>query len=243
MGGDERIDIYIWRTIWGSGGATFPDWQVPDTNGPGTYTSYIEVSPNIRDWDVLRSGVARAFEEALDPASLRQRRTRVNRSIPPLSGTWEALMTYWEGVALADSGRPEPGPDFVHSDNFVIHFNPGGEHAAPRAYAESVAVYAEEAWRTQVDSLGRTPPRPDRGRGGDDRYDIYLRNLQHLNTYLGREQHVPGPAQPDTVHASYIIVKRDVEFWDTLRGAVLGVFDRALKAAIPSSSEKPEKQD
>jgi len=243
LGGDERYDIYLWdkgRDI----AHAVPDWYVPDTNGPRAYTSFIELATR----GAQRELIAYLLRRALDPAALRQSwgqnwggRVHRKRSWSG-AGTMPALRAFRERMALDEAGRPEPGPDFVHSDNFVIHFNPSGEHAASRAYAESVAVYAEEAWRVQVDSLGRTPPRPDRGRGGDDRYDIYLRDMHEL-TYLGLEQHVPDPGQTDTAHTSYIIVKRDIEFWDILRGAVARRFDRVLDRAALPAPEKPEKQN
>ena len=241
LGGDERYDIYLWN-MNRSLAHTVPDWYVPDTNGPRAYTSFIELSTQFKNPGGLGGLIAYQLQRALDPAALRQawggRVSRWGR----WSGTHVAVRAFLEREALDEAGRPEPGPDFVHSSNFVVHFAPTGEHATTRAYAESVSVYAEHAWRTQVDSLGRTPPPPDDGEGGDDRYDIYLRDMHEL-TYFGLEQHVPDPGQTDTAHTSYIIVKRDIEFWDILRGAVLGVFDRALDRAALPVPEKPGKQD
>ena len=136
--------------------------------------------------------------------------------------------------AFLETRRPsDPGPEFVYTENFVVHFDTTGERATTRAYAESVAVYAEETWRVQVDSLGRTPPPPDRGEGGDDRYDIYIIGESTFLTFLGYCS--AEYAYPDEAHwrqtSSCILLRHDIENWDVLRDIVTQEFNVALHLA------------
>jgi len=142
--------------------------------------------------------------------------TRVGENALWGCGTYEAARAYWKDISR---DRPEPGPKFVYSEHIVVHFDTIGQRATSRAYAESVAVYAEEAWRVQIDSLGQTPPPPDDGRGGDDRYDIYVWRMEHLAVRMP-EWLDPRPGRTDTIHSSFILVKHDIDDWCILRRAV-----------------------
>ncbi|HDQ99226.1 MAG TPA: hypothetical protein ENN51_02925 [candidate division WOR-3 bacterium] len=130
----------------------------------------------------------------------------------PLSGTWEALVAYWAGEAPP---RPEPGPLFVYSEKFVIHFDTIGTYAVLPKYAESVSVYAEHCWRLQVDSLGWAPLPMDSGRGGDDRYDIYIKGMPtapesaHIGGRTWAESFYDDPYPYG--HSSYIQVRHDLQ--------------------------------
>ena len=137
------------------------------------------------------------------------------------SGTRKALVAFLDGNPVP---RPEPGPCTVSTPHFIIHYDTIGEHATTRAYAESVSVYAEHCWQIQVDSLGWIEPPSDSGRGGDDRYDIYIRNTgaDFCNT---ESSLVPG------VDASFFVIRRSSEDWNALRAAVANEFNAALDLA------------
>lgn len=80
------------------------------------------------------------------------------------------------------AGRPTlSGPVLnINTTNFKIHYTLSGTDATTSAWAESVAVYAEHCWST-VSNLGWALPPPDGGNGGDNRYDIYIRNTLILS--------------------------------------------------------------
>uniref|UniRef100_A0A7C3YQ16 Uncharacterized protein n=1 Tax=candidate division WOR-3 bacterium TaxID=2052148 RepID=A0A7C3YQ16_UNCW3 len=70
-------------------------------------------------------------------------------------GFQEVLEALRLGVRLV---RPDPGPEFVYSEHFVIHYATSGPHQTTRAYAESVSAYAEYSWAKQIDTLGWAAP-------------------------------------------------------------------------------------
>jgi hypothetical protein len=86
--------------------------------------------------------------------------------------------------------RPPDLPDTIGGTNFLIHYTTTGEHAPYQVnvdidpadgvpdYINRVLEVFEYVWSVEVNSLGyRTPP-ADFGGGGDDRYDVYVSNLQ-----------------------------------------------------------------
>jgi len=73
----------------------------------------------------------------------------------------------------------------INTAHFKIHYTLVGDDATTRAWAESTAVYAEYCWRN-CDSLGWISPPPDFNNGGDNKYDIYIRNtLNHQIPHWG----------------------------------------------------------
>lgn len=91
-------------------------------------------------------------------------------------GTADALEEYRQGKLPV---RPTlSGPvQYIERTNFRVHYTLSGSDAVSVAYAESTANAMQYSWTILIDSLGWTPPPPDFGQGGDDRYDIYLKTL------------------------------------------------------------------
>lgn len=91
-------------------------------------------------------------------------------------GTADALEEYRLGKLPA---RPTlSGPvQYIERTNFRVHYTLQGTDAVTVAYAELTANAMQYSWTILIDSLGWTPPPPDFGQGGDDRYDIYLKTL------------------------------------------------------------------
>ncbi len=79
-----------------------------------------------------------------------------------------------------EARRTRPSYDtteyFRNKTHVRVHYTLYGIHATTVAWAESAAVAAETAW-VRVQRLGWAVPPPDQGAGGDDRFDIYVRNL------------------------------------------------------------------
>jgi len=80
----------------------------------------------------------------------------------------------------------------IDTPNFRIHYTLEGEDATTEAFARKVAETMEEVRMIQVDQMGWAAPPPDNGRGGDDRYDVYLANILD-----GIEGHDLGYASPE----------------------------------------------
>ncbi len=70
------------------------------------------------------------------------------------------------------------GPEqIIQTTHFIIHYTTSGSDSVSPAYAESVAVYAEYSWQMEVNTFGWLAPPPDYNQGGDNRYDIYIKNI------------------------------------------------------------------
>ena len=88
----------------------------------------------------------------------------------------------------AEEGRPliSGNVRFVDMEKFRIFYTLAGEDAVVVAdengnaipdYVELVADALQTAWDVEVNELGWSAPPPDEGLGGDDRYDVYLKDL------------------------------------------------------------------
>ena len=66
----------------------------------------------------------------------------------------------------------------LDSEHFRIHYTLSGNDAVSSLeYVNTVAEIMEHVWQVEVEQMGWTPPPPDGGFGGDDRYDVYLLNI------------------------------------------------------------------
>lgn len=90
--------------------------------------------------------------------------------------------------------------------NFKIHYDVTGYHGVDSVgYVHKIGEYCERVWALYIDTIGYLPPPPDDGLGGDDRYDIYLRNIGSYGlTWPGTD----GP-QPWNDLSSYIEIEND----------------------------------
>jgi len=131
------------------------------------------------------------------------------------------------------AGRPTlSGPVVnINTTNFKIHYTLSGTDATTSAWAESVAVYAEHCWST-VSNLGWATPPPDGGNGGDNRYDIYIRDTL-VDGYWG----ITKPESPYSTpypdgYTSWVEVHKDsiaqpFPKWARLRALVAHEFHHA----------------
>ena len=97
----------------------------------------------------------------------------------------------WRGASDGDRYALSGSPRTYETEHFIIHYTLSGDDATTERYAEVVGQVFEYAWQLQVEELGWPPPPPDDGRGGDDRYDVYIGNV------LGRYGSALAYASPD----------------------------------------------
>lgn len=94
--------------------------------------------------------------------------------------------------ALRAQPRPAlSGAEYTYGTaHFLIHYTDTGIDAVPLADAnqngvpdwiEDVGTAMERIWRVQVEHLGWPAPLPDRGEGGDTRFDVYMMELFSKN--------------------------------------------------------------
>ena len=86
--------------------------------------------------------------------------------------------------------RPTDLPDTIGSANFLVHYTTTGVDAPYQVnvdvdpadgvpdYINRVLDVFDYVWDVEVNSLGYRSPPADFGGGGDDRYDVYVANLQ-----------------------------------------------------------------
>jgi hypothetical protein len=82
---------------------------------------------------------------------------------------------------------PDPDDDDVllDSDKYPIriHFPSNFNEQHKFGYDQCLG-YAEKAWEKEVDKWGFTPPPPDNGFGGNDNYDIFIRDFTYAGGYM-----------------------------------------------------------
>ena len=70
------------------------------------------------------------------------------------------------------------------SDVVCVHWTPRGADAPKnRAWVKRTLSVLDEVWRAEVGQLGFRKPLPDRGAGGDNRFDVYLKDLGNTGAY------------------------------------------------------------
>lgn len=92
---------------------------------------------------------------------------------------------FQEDIERDTEGRPVLGgeEETVDTEHFRIHYTREGVNAASTEFVEQTAAALEHSWNVEIEQLGWAAPPPDKGLGGDDRYDVYLLDVEA--DYLG----------------------------------------------------------
>ena len=103
--------------------------------------------------------------------------------------------------------RPTDGPDDRQGDGYLVpaerkcrnhiclHWVTTTADAPPsQAWVDTTLAFMNKVWRTEVRTLGYRPPVSDRRRGGNDKLDVYLKELgsRGLYGYCAPERRAPG---------------------------------------------------
>ncbi len=93
-----------------------------------------------------------------------------------------------EAAPHAAQSRPKlSGDEHTYgTEHFLVHYTFVGVDAVPSAdtngsgtpdWIEDVGRAMETIWRVEINTLGWPQPLPDRGEGGDTRFDVYMMEL------------------------------------------------------------------
>ncbi len=79
--------------------------------------------------------------------------------------------------------------------HFCLHWVNSTADAPPsRAWVRKMLKLLNHVWTKEVNKLGYRPPIPDRGRGGNDKFDVYLKEIGSVGLYgfCAPERRKPG---------------------------------------------------
>jgi hypothetical protein len=128
-----------------------------------------------------------------------------------------------------------PGAEILETTNFVIHWPEGLSCSAPEQgcpepdltdvtgssapdYIDQVAAAAEESLAVQHGDLGWPNPKPDAGKGGDDRIDVYVADICNENGgscifgYANTDDLSPRCQNPPFKCFAYLVLDNDYSF-------------------------------
>ncbi|UCE19539.1 MAG: dockerin type I repeat-containing protein [Gemmatimonadota bacterium] len=123
---------------------------------------------------------------------------------------WGRLSTAAQRTLKRHLERPTlSGPEIIlKTTHFRIHYTHQLVDAFPDSLALIVGMYAEHNWSQQCTEMHWDEPPSDYGLGGDDLYDIYIKNIK-VYGYVSPEQEGPDPDQEDWT--SYIVVTNEAK--------------------------------
>jgi hypothetical protein len=110
------------------------------------------------------------------------------------------------------------------SGHFRIHYDTTGQNApalidendnrlpnTAKVYVDSVAAIFDHVWDYETGELGYPVPPSDRGAGGGDEYDVYIKEFNR-NLYgqtLFTDEDVLDPQKPNPTYVSYLEIDND----------------------------------
>lgn len=125
------------------------------------------------------------------------------------------------------------GPENIFSSpdgHFEIHWTSSGGDATTLGYVETVAEAADSSWLVQCDEMGYFVPPPDNGVGGNDLYDMYIKDLGAglLGYCTSYGEYKP----PDSTHlcsASHIVISKSISGSGQRKCTVAHEFQHAVQ--------------
>jgi hypothetical protein len=128
-----------------------------------------------------------------------------------------------------------PGAETLETAHFVIHWPEGLSCSAPKQgcpepdltdesgssapdYIDQVAAAAEQSLAVQNGELGWPNPKPDDGKGGDDRIDVYVADICNENGgscifgYANTDDSSPTCQSPPFKCFAYLVLDNDYNF-------------------------------
>lgn len=118
---------------------------------------------------------------------------------------------------------PAPG-FFLLTDHFRIHFTTSGSNATTYEYAEVVAAFAESSYVVQCVEMGFTPPPVADTLGGNQRWDVFVREMS-ANGRTVRRDTIPGM----NAWSSHIEIRRGISSTNALREVVAHEFHHMIQ--------------
>ncbi|MBI1805894.1 MAG: hypothetical protein HYR76_02435 [Ignavibacteria bacterium] len=141
-----------------------------------------------------------------------------------------------QNAGTIQSPRPTlSGPESIRTTtHFKLHFTLSGTDSTTKAWADTAITAAEYSW-SFFESHGWALPPPDRNAGGDDRYDIYIKNLSGLRAAGWNIPDSSYPVPYPRGYSSWIEITNDsirepFPKFATLRSVVAHEFNHACQA-------------
>ncbi len=122
--------------------------------------------------------------------------------------------------ALGLLARPTDHPDVNHeayrvpakekcAGHICIHWVPTTRDAPPsKRWVNTMLKLMNNVWHYEVDKLGYLPPLSDGQRGGDGRYDVYLKELFDQGLYGLSVPERPSATDP-RLYSGYLVIDND----------------------------------
>ncbi|MCY7396424.1 MAG: DUF6055 domain-containing protein [Nocardioides sp.] len=152
-----------------------------------------ELAPELRERARRSSALGRLLGRAATPEHSRVDGTLVLRDLFRLADGLSGADQRRARMLLArptDQGADPYGDGYsgtsrrTCSPDVCVHWTPTGADAPTnRAWVERTLAVLDKVWSTEVDRFGYRQPLPDRGKGGDNRFDVYLADLGNTGAY------------------------------------------------------------
>ncbi len=115
----------------------------------------------------------------------------------------EEMMTLVNRPSLSGSPQNFASP----GGHFRIHYTTTGTDASSLTYANNIASYADYSWVTECETMGYFVPPSDNGAGGDNLYDIYIKNAgPGICGYCSSGGEYKPPDSTHASSASHIVI-------------------------------------
>ena len=155
------------------------------------------------------------------------------------------------GISPPNRLRPQIGNtrQTLDTEHFRIHYAAEGFNRPPMEdengnghpdYVEEVARAVEYVWQSEIDYFGWPAPPPDEDLGGDDRYDVYLQDLEDdgLLGYATEDDEARNGDNPNTpaveryAKPSYFVIENDYFPVESMYSTVAHEFMHSIQFGI-----------